>query len=1380
MKAEAGWGAAALVAVAAVVGINSQTGGRQSADTQALLKQPQVQAAVKAESTSAFESGPCGSLEGTIRLFLLVDKSRTAAPASCYGAEVPNEAKPVKTPAKPSKQLAEYQNDQKRAGPLQDRANSMQFVIAVLPDPLHTHFSLSFDREAEAIQQGAQDQGYFYDSSWLPWQTEEQPLALLADQNKAEDQKKAREEQPGILLFRKKQDSREGSTAGPAMLPYEKGLAVFIVGEEPTSGIHKHQFQNAVDWIEALQPKPRSKVQIESAPRNPVEILGPTFSGSLPSLAQVLADDHVSGTIKRLYADAPSQPLPIYSGSITSNRLVDWFTGLSGGAIGRVRFRSFQQDGDTLLYRYRKYLHEQKFEVSHLAIISEDETAYGGNGEKNDTQLCSPLPFEKDEGLGPTCLFYPRDLSALREAYQKQGIFNLGASQQSADASQRQLASDLADPEGKEHDTIRNYSNGQTALSQEAVLKQLVSVLRAHQAEYLVLRSSNPLDQIFLSYFLRMTYPEGRVVIVGSDLLLRRENGAAALSGIMTLTNYPMLPWESHWTASPGDPPYLHGHRVFAQESAEGTYVASRFLLDGDECAAKSAETFLPPTCEGLAIPDYAPPFWSHSGVENRPATWITVLGRDGFWPVAALPAVNPPAATQEAAGAENARTSSRASFSGWLAGIGGEVWDFLKGIGGFVSAIPPAVGSLFREVTWIFRPWLDSSVDTGRRPPWPAMPVSMKACMLALIALSVFHLFCSARPSLTVKPVHRANFARVRCDAGLSWERSHTALIVVGGVVLALIPTLLAWGYGEMSSSGEPLPHAWWYRIFLPAVWVLAGCSVGSNAWVESKDFPRKVVSPERPPRPGERLAAIFGGFEKLIRGEPEAWRSLLKPVRAAWRPVLAYWIATTVLYLLIDVVLEGQFGEFNRIPAYWRSINLTTGVSPLAPLLALAAGLYLWFWYSLQGLALFGEDRSVLPREGWLRVPLGTGGGPEQQGRAFLPKVGLLMWWQRKSALLRMFSAEQAAQPVEELCGPFAAEGRWAAILVFVAVATAGLLFAGGEPPIRSLGPKSYSVFFCLFMDLCISLMLANAWQLMRIWLKLSQLLVFLDRVPLRRTMRALQGISWGSIWKLSGSVLDLRYRLISRQIESLTHLHNSLREEKDKPAGAERWLGQVQAARGAQFAFAQWYAQSWNNWKDRDLSKLSAFQKSVAETAGMLLSETLVDRWRSEKESLSLDLSAEISGAEKDGKTPNPLVDLPAYIRDAEELVCLVYIGFIQNVLGRIRTLGMQILWLFVAATASIAIYPFDPRPATSGALFVLFLVLGATIIVVYSQMHRDATLSLITNTNPGELGTEFWIKLLTFAAGPALGLAATVFPDLTGSVFSWLQPGLAALK
>ena len=82
---------------------------------------------------------------------------------------------------------------------------------------------------------------------------------------------------------------------------------------------------------------------------------------------------------------------------------------------------------------------------------------------------------------------------------------------------------------------------------------------------------------------------------------------------------------------------------------------------------------------------------------------------------------------------------------------------------------------------------------------------------------------------------------------------------------------------------------------------------------------------------------------------------------------------------------------------------------------------------------------------------------------------------------------------------------------------------------------------------------------------------------------------------------------------------------------------------------------------------------------------------------------------------------------------------------------------------------------------GAIFLsVFVLISGLMVLVYSQMSRDATLSHITNTNPGELGIEFWVRLVGFGVGPLIGLLTTLFPSITDFVFSWLQPGMQSLK
>jgi hypothetical protein len=277
-------------------------------------------------------------------------------------------------------------------------------------------------------------------------------------------------------------------------------------------------------------------------------------------------------------------------------------------------------------------------------------------------------------------------------------------------------------------------------------------------------------------------------------------------------------------------------------------------------------------------------------------------------------------------------------------------------------------------------------------------------------------------------------------------------------------------------------------------------------------------------------------------------------------------------------------------------------------------------------------------------------------------------------------------------------------------------------------------------------------------------------------------------------------VRYKLVFRQMESLMHLRESLLEWEQhrwsgfarlpvcKDAGSTEipsacsWIKTLDKTRHGRVEFARWYSLHWDDWKARGTSGLKSLQLSLAATAALMLTELLIPTWREEGESSVQEPGAQGEESSKEATAPaTPSVaGVPPHIRNAEELVCFVYMAFIQNILGRIRSLGLGMICVFLSITVAVASYPFDPRPVLSTIVVVLFAILGVTIIVVYSQMYRDSTLSNLTGTTPGELGSDFWIKLVGFGLGPALGLVASVFPEFTDFIFSWVQPGLASLK
>jgi hypothetical protein len=1388
MKNTATFGIVGALAIAGVIGASLQPGAKSGgANGTGTFRANTKHVEAKASETDAAEKKrACDDLAQVLELFLSINEA--PRPGSCF-ADVPPKSSAKANATKPA---------------TQDLAVNPKFVIATLPDPLHTHLALMFDRIAEVIQQAAQDEGYAYESSWLPWDNKDEMYSRLKDEDQASYRKDLLEDQPGILVFR---NGPSKSQPTDPFAPYRDGLIVFVVGEDPTRGIHSEQFANALAWIDQLRGLNGNKP-------SRVAILGPTFSGSFPSLTKLLShsdsgkDDQAKddpGNDIRKIRGSPAAPLPIYSGTANSAKAIIKFDPSKQGsklADLNIDFHGFLERDEVGLERYCEFVKPQGNGPRAIAVVSEDETAYGENNLTN----------KKDQGCltDALWLYYPRDMSALRAAYQTNSIFNTMAPQQSSDVGRDRLPSDLTDAEGQNHDTIQSYAGNQTPLSQEAYLLGLVNAMRVRHIQYVILRSTNSIDQLFLARYLRRAYPDARIVTDDSDRLFERDPGLTGMGGTMSLSTYPLLERQREWIHGMAASP---GQRVFNSDSSEGAYIALRLLLHtqalsdpnlqdvSDSCRLlpNSGQFALPsttiigslpplyPSCnsqlqkQGLPpIPDYGMPSWiipkeckrPPCDAYRRPATWLTVVGRDGYWAIAAM-----------------------------------------------------------NEQTTIER-------DPPDRPPAPSeMPLSIKLWLVFLAFFVSFHLWCCGWASFTAKPSFRAHFAnpdeyimlkpspRARFVNPYQWPR-HTVLIFLGGLFAAMLPLFAGWACGAFDLSSAALIHPWLVRgiISLECLFALAA----------------SILNILR--------------MDKLVSG-----RNALQSTKRSFVLIVLTCsgsaLGISLFFEAYALQLQRLLMPANRFFTYYRNMHILSGVSPVVPFLALNLGLYAWFWHSLHGLALFGADRCKLPAESDLWLQDSTGNAIRT---------------------LRMFSQEEAAAGTEEGAKPLAIdilkfEVTLAAILVGIVLAVSRGL------PVRSLGAKYYAGFFLGYLVVCFTLMLAEAWQLLRTWTRLRQLLMFLDRTPLRRTLAALRGFSWGSVWGMSGNVLDVRYKLLSRQLECEGHTLAALKlkaldtarcciaarsciaalaklkqvdkinqsdrielaescldalrqsrksttgslretldaardcivaqkmgtvmadpsamaamqeciyalekfvtcESEEKGIAEQECIDALEETRSAGTEFAKWYA---GNYQKRDAETprlLKLFQLSTARTAAALLVRLLLPEWRREKNSLILVEAAQSGGNENDQSTAPPLSE-KQYIRDAEEFVCLPYMGFVQNILGRMRSMVMSILWLFVATAIAISSYPFDPRQGLSGAVLVLFILQAGVIFYVYAQMHRDATLSHITNTTPGELGGDFWLKIVSFGIAPLLGLLTTVFPGITDFVFSWLQPGLQSIK
>jgi hypothetical protein len=210
-----------------------------------------------------------------------------------------------------------------------------------------------------------------------------------------------------------------------------------------------------------------------------------------------------------------------------------------------------------------------------------------------------------------------------------------------------------------------------------------------------------------------------------------------------------------------------------------------------------------------------------------------------------------------------------------------------------------------------------------------------------------------------------------------------------------------------------------------------------------------------------------------------------------------------------------------------------------------------------------------------------------------------------------------------------------------------------------------------------------------------------------------------------------------------------------------------------------FAKWFVTLKKGERVEDINALRDFQKQLACVAGMVLKNILIRAWRGETDSLIFGHSSPGAGSDTN-QLDIPTEKLEPHVRAAEEFFVLPYLAFIQNILGRMRTIALGSLWLFLGCTLAVSSYPFEPLSVLGGIFLAVFVTAGGVTVLVYSQMSRDATLSHITNTQPGHLGWDFWLRMVGFGVGPLLGLLTTLFPSITDFVFSWLQPSVAALK
>ncbi len=430
--------------------------------------------------------------------------------------------------------------------PRSSECGAARVLIATVPDPEKAGIPGLTDSAIESIHRAAARGGFTFHRGLLQWPKPD-PVAP---------------EGIGVLLFRSD--------------PPGEVLAVLVVGETPARGVSAAPFALALLAAERLRV---DKTQ-------PVGVLGPTFSGSVPSIAQA---------VNR----RPELKVRIVSGTATRRQnLADL------GCRAGVEYFSLAENDQVSLDLFLRYLEDRGIPTSRVAMLAEAGTLYG-----------SSLSNYKRGGIAPGFVAeFPMRISRLRAAYlDDPGLRSLWKSAPAASpGSQMNAGFQVAGSDGPPA-----FSKDQTPMSLDLAIAGTAETLRRRGIELAIVGASDVGDTLFLCKLLQRLHPDLRLATLDADLIYLHSTAELSYSGLMMVSPYPLWHPNQLWELDSAGQNRL---QPFSNRSAQGIYNAARILLEND------------PAKQGLVE-------FQHPVDASRawPPVWIAMVGRGSVWPMSML-----------------------------------------------------------------------------------------------------------------------------------------------------------------------------------------------------------------------------------------------------------------------------------------------------------------------------------------------------------------------------------------------------------------------------------------------------------------------------------------------------------------------------------------------------------------------------------------------------------------------------------------------------------------------------------------------------------------------------------------------------------------------
>ena len=513
--------------------------------------------------------------------------------------------------------------------PAEHGGYQLDFMVALVPDPVDSEMPAAFDQALEAIQKGFAKSFFLFDRRWLPW-------SLAASQGSRE---RLHRETPGLLLFRRDTlvagdrpegiaggEGRDGTVAAAAARrgcstgaevqdPETPGareerclVGVFLVGETPKRGIHQAAFVEALRLIQGLSPGDGHRR---------VKVLGPTYSGSIESLRLALmkarADKLVPATLEIVTGSATAIATASTTTAVTGSAAAEARPGsvaaassqgqaaddrleqvLSESAGAQVDFwRTVIPDRFLQSAALCKLQEKMSWDLGSVALITEGDTTYGQSLERQtpaihprpkppagtvEREQCAPgSPGPLDEAL---ILHFPSHVAAIRNASVAAAAGKSQSNPQQAIAIAPQateLDLSLTD-QVLGADSLPELSP-LTAPSDEQAMADLLAAIGREGIGYVGILATDIKDKLYLAERIHQFSPDVTLFTFDGDLLFAHRKMQASMNGMFVISTFHLFTEGSAGLhgADPGD---TNHRRQFTSEIKEGIYHAIRALLN--------------------------------------------------------------------------------------------------------------------------------------------------------------------------------------------------------------------------------------------------------------------------------------------------------------------------------------------------------------------------------------------------------------------------------------------------------------------------------------------------------------------------------------------------------------------------------------------------------------------------------------------------------------------------------------------------------------------------------------------------------------------------------------------------------------------------------